>query len=224
MPRLCAIAAAASLLLLGACVHPRAVAPAQPPAPAPAIAAAETAPPPQPASAAEPAQPAEPAAAAANAPPAAPAAPAKAARPSTTRSASGNPASVASKPAPAAAAAPPAAALPAAPKPAAAGPTAAQASLDLTSLEQRLRDTKAIGVFTKLSLKNQVDDLLAQFKTFHQGQSKSTLAQLREKYELLLLKVISLLQDGDPPLAAAVSSSREAIWGILADPRKFAQI
>lgn len=87
-----------------------------------------------------------------------------------------------------------------------------------------MRDTKAIGVFTKLSLKNQVDDLLAQFKTFHQGQSKSTLAQLREKYELLLLKVISLLQDGDPPLAAAVSSSREAIWGILADPRKFAQI
>ena len=45
---------------------------------------------------------------------------------------------------------------------AAAAPAAA--SLDLSALEQRLRDTRAIGLFTKLSLKNQVDDLLAQFR------------------------------------------------------------
>ena len=97
-------------------------------------------------------------------------------------------------------------------------------SLDLASLEQRLRDTHAIGLFTKLSLKNQVDDLLQQFRAFHAGQSKPMLAELRQKYELLLLKVVSLLQDGDPPLAAAVSSSREAIWGILTDPEKFSKI
>jgi hypothetical protein len=97
-------------------------------------------------------------------------------------------------------------------------------ALDLASLEQRLRDTHAIGLFTKLSLKNQVDDLLQQFRAFHAGQSKPMLAELRQKYELLLLKVVSLLQDGDPPLAAAVSSSREAIWGILTDPEKFSKI
>jgi hypothetical protein len=97
-------------------------------------------------------------------------------------------------------------------------------ALDLTSLEQRLRDTRAIGLFTKLSLKNQVDDLLQQFRAFHSGQSKTMLTELRQKYELLLLKVVSLLQDGDPPLAAAVSSSREAIWGILTDPEKFSKI
>jgi hypothetical protein len=97
-------------------------------------------------------------------------------------------------------------------------------ALDLTSLEQRLRDTRAIGLFTKLSLKNQVDDLLQQFRAFHSGQSKMMLTELRQKYELLLLKVVSLLQDGDPPLAAAVSSSREAIWGILTDPEKFSKI
>jgi hypothetical protein len=97
-------------------------------------------------------------------------------------------------------------------------------ALDLTSLEQRLRDTRAIGLFTKLSLKNQVDDLLQQFRAFHAGQSKMMLTELRQKYELLLLKVVSLLQDGDAPLAAAVSSSREAIWGILTDPEKFSKI
>jgi hypothetical protein len=97
-------------------------------------------------------------------------------------------------------------------------------TLDLKGLEQRLRDTHAIGLFTKLSLKNQVDDLLAQFKAFHQGQSRNTLEQLRQKYELLVMKVVSVLQDGDPALASTVLSSREAIWGLLTDPNKFAAI
>ncbi len=103
-------------------------------------------------------------------------------------------------------------------------PVASAPALDLNGLEQRLRDTHAIGLFTKLSLKNQVDDLLAQFKAFHQGQPGITLEQLRQKYELLLMRVVSLLQDGDPALAGAVFSSRQAIWGVLIDPKKFAAI
>jgi hypothetical protein len=100
----------------------------------------------------------------------------------------------------------------------------ASPTLDLASLEQRLRDTHAIGVFTKLSLKNQVDDLLDQFRAFYRGQIKTTLSELRQQYDLLLMKVLTLLQDSDSALAAAILSSREAIWGILKDPKKFAQI
>ena len=105
----------------------------------------------------------------------------------------------------------------------AASPASAPA-LDLSALEQRLRDTRAIGLFTKLSLKNQVDDLLAQFRAFYQGASGSTLAELRQKYELLLMRVVSLLQNGDPALAGAVLASRAAIWAVLSDPKKFAAI
>jgi hypothetical protein len=97
-------------------------------------------------------------------------------------------------------------------------------TLDLAALEQRLRDTDAIGVFTKLSLKNQVDDLIDQFRGFYKGQVKVPLAELRQRYELLLLKVVTLLQDADQELANAVTSSREAIWGVLADPQKFANL
>jgi hypothetical protein len=96
--------------------------------------------------------------------------------------------------------------------------------LDLASLEQRLRETKAIGVFTKISLKNQVDDLLTQFRAFHQGRAGAVLTDLREQYNLLLLKVLSLLQGSDPVLAQAIASSREALWGLLADPAKFATL
>jgi len=97
-------------------------------------------------------------------------------------------------------------------------------ALDLSSLEKRLRDTSAIGVFTKLSLKNQVDDLLEQFTVFHGGRSQVKLATLREGFDLLLLKVLSLLQDKDPALARDVSASREALWNLLADPVKFGNL
>jgi hypothetical protein len=98
----------------------------------------------------------------------------------------------------------------------------AEPPLDLTSLETRLKETKAIGLMTKIALKNQVDDLLNQFRAFYAGKIKTTLAELRRPYDLLVLKVLSLLQDSDPTLAAAIVASREAIWGILSDPVKFA--
>ena len=105
-----------------------------------------------------------------------------------------------------------------------AGATAGPAPLDLKTLEQQLKETKAIGVMTKLSLKNQVDDLIEQFRDFYQGRLKTTLADLRRPYDMLLMKVLSVLQDGDPALARAIHASREAIWGILADREKFAKV
>jgi len=96
--------------------------------------------------------------------------------------------------------------------------------LDLASLETRLKETKAIGVLTKIALKNEIDDLLDQFRAFYQGRLKTTLAELRRPFDLLVLKVLSLLQDTDPALASAIVASREAIWGILSDPAKFAAI
>jgi hypothetical protein len=93
--------------------------------------------------------------------------------------------------------------------------------LDLTSLEKRLRETPAIGVFTKLTLKNQVDDLLDRFRAHYEGRTRSTLPQLRQPFDLLILKVLSLIQDRDSSLANAILASREAIWSILSDPAKF---
>ncbi len=109
-------------------------------------------------------------------------------------------------------------------KPEASGPKASVAeTLDLGALEQRLRETRSIGLFTKLSLKNQVDDLLEKVRSYYRAQGKPPPTPLRQHYDGLLLKVIALLQDGDPPLAATILSSREAIWGILADPVKLSK-
>ena len=96
--------------------------------------------------------------------------------------------------------------------------------LDLPALEKRLRETRAIGVFTKLSLKNQVDDLLDQFRDFHRGRGESTLDELRERYSSLMVKVLSLLERNDPPLANDLAASREAIWIVLEDPIRFSKL
>ena len=93
--------------------------------------------------------------------------------------------------------------------------------LDVAALKTRLRETNAIGVFTKLALKNQMDDLLQQFQEHYQTGEKTSVASLRQPYDMLVLKVLSLLQDGDPSLARTIAGSREAIWGILADKEKF---
>ena len=161
------------LLVLGACVHEggsRAAPPARsaavPPTPAAAAATAEPAPAPPDASAAAPAV----------NPPAAPADVQSAAAPTRPRAASPPPpGSRAKVPAARPAAAAPNTMRPAAAAAAPAPGVASVAALDLSALEQRLRDTHAIGVFTKLSLKNQVDDLLAQFKAFYRGQSQLSL-------------------------------------------------
>jgi hypothetical protein len=97
-------------------------------------------------------------------------------------------------------------------------------TLDLNGLKQQLKETKAIGLFTKIALKNQVDDLLDQFRKYYQGKSKVDMMELRRSYNLLLMKVLSLLQNKDDKLAAAIASSREAIWGLLSDPKKFANL
>jgi len=191
---------------------PPAVTPPQPPA-APEIVvvpgAGETAPRPP---LIEPARPPEPVLAPRTVPPKPPAA-----IPAAPKAAAPKPPPVIAKvPLPAPQAVPRSAALPVAPQP-------SSAPLDFKLLGTRLRETRAIGVMTKLSLKNQADDLVVAFRSYHKGQGKATLVELRRSYDMLLLKVLSLLQDSDPALARDIVQSRAAIWGILADPRKFTE-
>ncbi|MCW5574996.1 MAG: hypothetical protein KIT13_02770 [Burkholderiales bacterium] len=107
--------------------------------------------------------------------------------------------------------------------PAAPPPQEAMPAMALATLEQRLKDTNAIGLFTKLALKNQVDDLVNRVRAHHEGNG-ATLAQLRQAYDQLLAKVHGLLKDGDPALAGSIMASREAIWQVLTDPVKFAKL
>ena len=94
-------------------------------------------------------------------------------------------------------------------------------TLDVTSLLARLRKTKALNLRTKLAVKNESDDLMERFRAYHAQHGTATLAELRRSYDSLFLRLHSLLEDADPPLARDIDRSRAAIWTLLADPMKF---
>ncbi len=118
---------------------------------------------------------------------------------------------------------PPVVARPPPPAPPPAPEPEPELALDLDDLERRLKETSALGVLTKLALKNEIDDLIDDVGKFHQKQ-RGELAKLRERFELLLMKVTSLLQDKEPELAREVAGAREGLWKLLADPGEFAKL
>jgi hypothetical protein len=95
--------------------------------------------------------------------------------------------------------------------------------LDIAALETKLRDTDAIGFFTKLELKSQVDTLLDRFRGYHQN-GRPPLAELRERFNLLFLKVLTLLQNDAPTLHAEIAGARDGLWSMLADPKEFQRL
>jgi len=104
-----------------------------------------------------------------------------------------------------------------------AGTASAAPALSLEELEQELRKTRALGFLTRLALKNDIDDLLDDVRAFHDN-GDGQLEDLRERFDLLVLKVMSLLQDDDPGLARRIAGAREAIWRLLEDPMEFAKL
>jgi type IV secretory pathway VirB10-like protein len=96
-------------------------------------------------------------------------------------------------------------------------------ALSLEELEHELRKTRALGFLTRLALKNDIDDLLDAMRAFHE-KGNGELPDLRERFDLLVMKVMSLLQDDDPELAHRIADARDALWKLLEDPREFAKL
>ena len=96
------------------------------------------------------------------------------------------------------------------------------ARLNLSMLEHRVRETRAISVLQKLALQQDVDDLLVRFRAAHRS-GHAQLATLRRPYDTLISNIQSLLRR-DPQLAGEIAASREAIWDVLADRSKFASL
>jgi hypothetical protein len=95
--------------------------------------------------------------------------------------------------------------------------------IDLDDLVKRISDSKAIGTFTKLSLKRDIDSLNRDLKVFH-NDAKGTLDKLHERYDVLVHKLTALLQEKDPGLAREVARARTFLWDKLADPKEFRRL
>jgi uncharacterized radical SAM superfamily Fe-S cluster-containing enzyme len=94
--------------------------------------------------------------------------------------------------------------------------------LNLSTLEERLKETKAIPVLKKLSLKGEIDGLLEKFREAHPA-GREEVAKLKAPYNALIDKIYAMLKK-DPALGQDILASREAIWGLLSDRTQFASL
>ncbi len=90
----------------------------------------------------------------------------------------------------------------------------------LDELFDRIIETRAIGTFTKLSIKGNVTRLHKAFGVYHQGNRPPSLEELRERYDVMLQEMIILFQKKDPDLARDLYAARMLLWSYLVDPEK----
>ena len=84
--------------------------------------------------------------------------------------------------------------------------------LDMDTLIERLKQTQAIGVLTKLVLRSDVTDLINEVKLYKKTKgSARQLERIKAHFNGLLLKVLALLDD-DPKLAQDIQSARNILW------------
>ena len=93
--------------------------------------------------------------------------------------------------------------------------------LDLDELSDRIANTKAVGILSKLSMKRDVDKLEKDLRAYHKGGVSVTLEQLKERYDLMVHKLLIQIQDKDAQLAKDVARVRDDLWKRLADPDEF---
>lgn len=97
-----------------------------------------------------------------------------------------------------------------------------QDDFDLDALVDRVSHSKALGFFTKLSLKQEIDQLLTGIRAHHDGSEDHPIEELRERYDVMVQKLMILLQEKDQELGQSIHDGREKLWAILSDDKKFA--
>ncbi len=91
---------------------------------------------------------------------------------------------------------------------------ATEKHFDMDALIERIKESKAIGTFTKLALRSDALDMVDLIKAYRRQANRISLDEVRARFDGLLLKVLALLDD-DPVLSRDISMSREGIWNSL---------
>ncbi|HKI61830.1 MAG TPA: hypothetical protein VKA31_06005 [Mariprofundaceae bacterium] len=90
-----------------------------------------------------------------------------------------------------------------------------KAGINLDMLIKRLKQTPAIGVFTKLAIRGDILDLKDEIQSYKQkSMLQSKLDDIRARFDGLLIKIMALLQ-ADPALSKDLYTARESIWKSL---------
>ncbi len=93
--------------------------------------------------------------------------------------------------------------------------------VDLEMLGEALRGSTAVGLFEKVKLKRNIDELLTRLESWHDGKRSYTLDQLEEQYNVLLMRIASHIQHKDQVLHQQLCNAWLQIWLDLEDSGRF---
>lgn len=89
------------------------------------------------------------------------------------------------------------------------------AAVDIEVLTERLKNSDAIGMFTKLAIRNDIVDIIDQIEEYREKELlNEKIGEIRASFDGLLLKIVALLEE-DPVLSRDLYVSRESIWNSL---------
>ena len=63
-------------------------------------------------------------------------------------------------------------------------------NFDVDALVDRISHSKFLGFLTKISLKRDIDQLLESIRHYHDGTGDNSLEQLRERYDVMVHKLV----------------------------------
>lgn len=95
---------------------------------------------------------------------------------------------------------------------------------DLGTLETKIRNTDAIDLFSKVSLKYEISSLIDEMARSHETKNAAGFTKQRARFEKLVDRMVIMLRKGDLSFAKEVEDSREALWKILNSPEKLLAI
>ena len=82
-------------------------------------------------------------------------------------------------------------------------------------LKQRLKNSNAIGMFSKLEIRSDIVGLADDIHRYRtQGVLESRLGEVRNDFDGLIVKIVKMLE-ADPVLSRDIYAGRESIWSSL---------
>lgn len=97
---------------------------------------------------------------------------------------------------------------------------ASSEDFDLGALETKIRNTDAIDLFSKISLKYEISSLIDEMARAHETRNAAGFTGQRARFERLIDRTVVMLSKGDIVFAKEVEDSREALWRFLNSPEK----
>ncbi len=97
----------------------------------------------------------------------------------------------------------------------------ASQAVDLAELKTGLRQTGALGIGDKLSLKANLEGLIEDLGSFHKGDRGESLFALKARFSQLFDTTLAKVKAGDPTLFEKLTASRAGLWALFSHPKTF---